>query len=135
MIKYLTREIIIEMNQKMTLEFGGHCSIHDDNLLNSNSFEFLLEAPRSEYFGEEMYPDIFQKAAVYCYFIIKDHVFHDGNKRTGIGVTIWLLEANNYRAQPSLTKDVLIDLALSIANSELEIPDIADILKQHFKQA
>ncbi|NQU06443.1 MAG: type II toxin-antitoxin system death-on-curing family toxin [Calditrichaeota bacterium] len=119
----------------MTLEFGGHCSIHDDNLLNSNSFEFLLEAPRSEYFGEEMYPDIFQKAAVYCYFIIKDHVFHDGNKRTGIGVTIWLLEANNYRAQPSLTKDVLIDLALSIANSELEIPDIADILKQHFKQA
>jgi len=34
------------------------------------------------YFGNESYPAFEEKAVAYLYFIIKNHVFTDGNKRT-----------------------------------------------------
>ena len=58
MIRYLTRQEIIEINRRMTLEFGGYFSLYNDNLANENSLEFVLDAPFTEVFGHKRYPEI-----------------------------------------------------------------------------
>lgn len=41
--------------------------------------------------GEELYPSIEEKAAHLLYFIIKNHPFVDGNKRSGAYAFVWFL--------------------------------------------
>ena len=43
-----------------------------------------MDIVHGEMFGEHLYPTIFDKARVYVYNIIANHVFSDGNKRTGL---------------------------------------------------
>ncbi|NQS99272.1 MAG: type II toxin-antitoxin system death-on-curing family toxin [candidate division Zixibacteria bacterium] len=133
-MRYLTRQEIIEINRRMTLEFGGHFSFSNNNIQNLNSFEYVLEAPKLVLFKAEAYPAIFQKAAVYCFFIIKDHIFNDGNKRTGIESAFLFLEYNGYATKESLTKERIINLALSVEDGKLVVDEIAVFLSQHFEK-
>ena len=132
MIRYLAKQEIKEINRRMTLEFGGHFSSYNDNLLNPNALEYLLEAPDCKVFGVERYPDVFLKAAVYSYYIIKDHIFIDGNKRTGIESAFLFLKNNGYRAKESLTNEKIVNFALSIEKDEIDINEIAEFLSQYF---
>jgi len=42
-------------------------------------------------FGKEVYQTVEEKSAHLLYFIIKNHPFVDGNKRTGAFAFIWFL--------------------------------------------
>ena len=42
-------------------------------------------------FGEDAYPTVEEKAAHLLYFIVKNHPFTDGNKRSGAFAFVWLL--------------------------------------------
>lgn len=44
--------------------------------------ESIVSTIINVYFGNEIYKTPEEKAVAYMYFIIKDHVFPDGNKRT-----------------------------------------------------
>ena len=47
----------------------------------------LLDGRRATFGGEDLYPDIFHKAAALMESLIKNHPFIDGNKRTAITST------------------------------------------------
>ncbi len=67
--------------------------------------------------GKDAYPTIEEKAAHLLYFIVKDHPFIDGNKRSGAFAFIWFLQrTGNLRA--SLTPEALTALTLLIAESK-----------------
>lgn len=44
--------------------------------------EAIVANINNSYFGKEIYRAIKEKAVAYLYFLIKDHPFTDGNKRT-----------------------------------------------------
>lgn len=69
-------------------------------------------------FGEEIYPSIEEKAAHLLYFIIKNHPFNDGNKRTGAFSFIWFLKHSNFEFANYITPNMLTALTLFIAESE-----------------
>jgi prophage maintenance system killer protein len=46
------------------------------------------------HFGEEFYKTIEEKVVAYLYFLIKDHPFIDGNKRTAV-LTFFILCSDN----------------------------------------
>lgn len=48
----------------------------------------------SSYFGVESYPKAEEKAAAYLYFLINDHPFTDGNKRTATLCFLTVCELN-----------------------------------------
>jgi death on curing protein len=85
---------IIEINRQMIREFGGIYFEADRNLRNPGPLEHVLEAVQGSLFGKELYPSLSEKAAAICWRIITAHVFHDGNKRTGIESCHLLLEIN-----------------------------------------
>lgn len=74
-------------------------------------------------FGQEIYPSIEEKAAHLLYFIVKNHPFNDGNKRTGAFSFIWLLRKAKLHFQTKITAQTLTALTLLIAESESKEKD------------
>lgn len=69
-------------------------------------------------FGEYVYPSIESKASHLLYFIIKNHPFNDGNKRTGAFAFIWLLQKCRYWFRDRITPEALVAITLMIAISD-----------------
>ena len=68
-------------------------------------------------FGEDAYPSVEEKAAHLLYFIVKNHPFNDGNKRTGAFSFIWLLKRAGVDVAEYINPNALTALTLLIAES------------------
>lgn len=122
----LSLEQIVCLHDEMITAFGGQCGIRDQGLLES-----ITEAPYGEYFGEVLFPTIFDKAAKYLFDFANYQVFLDGNKRTGLAAASALLIVNGIRFKD--TFDALAyALVLDIANHKYnDSSEIVDILKNN----
>jgi hypothetical protein len=67
--------------------------------------------------GEDLYPSIEEKAAHLLYFIIKNHPFVDGNKRSGAYAFVWFLRYAKILDVARITPPALTALTLLIAES------------------
>ena len=68
-------------------------------------------------FGQDIYQSIEEKAAHLLYFIIKNHPFNDGNKRSAAFSFIWLLHKAKYKFRDKITPETLTTLTILIAES------------------
>lgn len=69
-------------------------------------------------FGQDAYPTIEEKAAHLLYFIIKNHPFNDGNKRTAAFSFIWFLQKADLEFTSKITPEALTAITLLIAESK-----------------
>lgn len=69
-------------------------------------------------FGDDAYPNIEEKAAHLMYFIIKNHPFIDGNKRSGAFSFVWILQKAGYKFEDRISPETLTTLTLLIAESD-----------------
>lgn len=67
--------------------------------------------------GKDLYPTIEEKAANLLYFIIKNHPFVDGNKRSGAYAFIWFLRHAKILDLSQITSPALTAITLLIAES------------------
>ncbi len=77
--------------------------------------------------SNDLYPNLFSKAAALLDSLIRDHPFPDGNKRIGIAAAFFLRQ-NGYRLT-ALPED-LGAFALCGVESSPEIPEIGNWLKE-----
>lgn len=68
--------------------------------------------------GKPLYPTIEEKAAHLLYFMVKNHPFVDGNKRSGAYAFIWFLNRANILNRATMTPAALTALTLLIAESD-----------------
>jgi len=81
------------------------------------SLEGILGNVYQSVFGSDAYPSIEEKAAHLLYFVVKNHPFNDGNKRTGAFSFIWLLKKAGFRVKNFISPNALTTLTLLIAES------------------
>lgn len=67
--------------------------------------------------GKELYESAEEKAAHLLYFIVKNHPFTDGNKRSGAFVFVWFLKQANILDVSKLTPSALTALTILVASS------------------
>ena len=127
-MKLLTIEHILQLHVLAIKQFGGSEGLRDLGRLES-----AAAVQTQSVFGEELYPEIHDKAAAMCRGIIGDHPFTDGNKRTAILAAITFIEINGL--QFSANEGELEDFAVQIATDHLDVPAISQWLKQHTTQA
>lgn len=100
------------------------------------SFEGIVGNIYQTFSGEELYPDLEDKAAHLLYFIIKDHPFTDGNKRIGAFMFVLFLASNNYlfkaNGERKINDNALVALALLVAESNPKQKDIIVKLIMNF---
>lgn len=122
MIEYLEKDDITFINQKTVAEHGGNF-MPPDNFLHEENLDYLLEAVQAEMFGEPLYPSISDKAALYCYNIICNHIFTDGNKRTGLGAALAFLKLNGMRLNKALPNETITDFILKVASGQSSLEE------------
>jgi prophage maintenance system killer protein len=68
-------------------------------------------------FGRDAYPTLEEKAAHLLYFIVKNHPFNDGNKRSGAFAFVWFLRRAGLLDISRLSPEALTALTLLVAES------------------
>lgn len=81
------------------------------------NLEGIFESVFQTVFGEDAYPTIEEKAAHLLYFVVKNHPFNDGNKRSGAFCFIWFLQKTSYPFQNKVSPETLTVLTILIAES------------------
>jgi death-on-curing protein len=122
MIQYLAKEDVTYINQRPVAEHGGNF-MPPNNFLHEENLDYLLEAVQAEMFGEPLYPTISDKAAIYCYNIICNHIFSDGNKRTGLEVALAFLKLNGMRLDQAIPNSKLYDFIIKIASGQSSLEE------------
>jgi hypothetical protein len=67
--------------------------------------------------GQDLYPSVETKAAHLLYFVVKNHPFVDGNKRSGAYAFVWFLRKARILDKSKITPPALTALTLFVAES------------------
>ncbi len=84
---------------------------------NREAIEGIIGNVMQSFGGNELYPTVEEKAAHLMYFVIKNHPFVDGNKRTGAYALVWFLQKMKVLDINRLTPTALTALTLLVAES------------------
>lgn len=128
MTQYLSSETILVLHSEIIDKTGGLHGVRDVALLAA-----IMDKPKATFGGNDLYQNIFVKAAVYLESIVNYHVFIDGNKRTGVIACARFLYQNGYTF--SATNEEVERFVLSIAAEKIEIQIIVTWLEKHSKKA
>lgn len=113
-MRFPTRQDVIQINRRQ-IETSHGTFISPDNIRNDHSLEWVLDAIRHPLFAVDMYPTVAEKAAVLAWTIINGHVFHDGNKRTGMHTMELFLRQNGYKLNATNKEIVAIGIRMGHA--------------------
>lgn len=121
-MRYLTKRQIVQFN-KATIQAHGGNFVPSDNFLHEENLDYLIEAVQAEMFGAPLYPSIADKAALYCYNIICNHMFTDGNKRTGLAAALIFLNLNGFELSANIDDTILTDFIIKVASGESNLEE------------
>ena len=123
-IEFLTFEDICEIHSDQLARYGGQ-----DGILDRGKVEAALAQPQATMFGDFLHKDIAEMAAAYFFHFAASQGFIDGNKRTAAASAGVFLFRNGYEL--TCTNEELYDMAMRIANKQVERPEIANWLRSH----
>jgi death-on-curing protein len=89
---------------------------------NPNALASAVARPEAGLFGQELYPDLWTKAAALLHSLTANHPLKDGNKRLGFGVTAVFLHVNGHPL--TLDEDTAYNLVMDIASGVVDDVDI-----------
>jgi death-on-curing protein len=121
-VKYLTAEQILFIHARLVDETGGSHGVRDLSMLLS-----AIGRPQATFGSQDLYPDLFHKAAALMDSLIRNHPFLDGNKRTGIAAAGIFFQMNGYQFHVSNKK--LVTFTLEVAESRYTLGEIASWLQ------
>ena len=117
-------EQVVKLHSSLIEQTGGIDGVRDKNLLDS-----ALKVPFQTFEGNNLYPDILDKASQLCYSLITNHPFVDGNKRIGVHLTLLSLKLNTIELDYS--QQELIDFGFRVASGKMSKNDIKEWIIEH----
>jgi death-on-curing protein len=123
-MNYLGPEQVLFLHARLIEETGGGHGLRDLAQLES-----AVSRPQATFGGQDLYPDLFAKAAALMDSLIRNHPFVDGNKRTGIAAAALFLVQNSYRL--TATNAEVEAFVLRVVKGEPDVAEIAGWLQAH----
>lgn len=121
-VHFLTRECIIDLHEILsnnTHLLENMDPVEPRGIKSISLLDSAVGRQTTGYGQYYKYPDCFSNAATITYGIIKNHAFHNGNKRAGLLALIKHLYVNGYVISPELNSNELYDIMIAIADSKL----------------
>ncbi|WP_228834784.1 type II toxin-antitoxin system death-on-curing family toxin [Nocardia abscessus] len=116
MMEYLTLPELLNLAERL-----GTPTVRDYGLLDS-----ALARPQSSVFGQDAYPDVWQKTAALMESIARNHGLVDGNKRLAWYASWVFLQMNGHRLDPRFDVDDAEQFVLDVCQGVLDVPAIAE---------
>ncbi len=121
---FLSLEEVLDIHHDQMERYGGAEGTRDLGLLHS-----AIAMPEAGSSGQYYHSDLFEMAAAYLFHIVRNHLFVDGNKRTGAVAAIVFLEMNGIEVHA--TNEALVDAVLAVAEGRLPKSGIAEFFRKH----
>ena len=131
-MRKISKKNVIDINERTIIAHGGNF-VPPHNFLHEANLDYVIDIIDAEMFGEPLYPRIWDKAAIYLYNIICNHIFSDGNKRTGLEVALLFLSVNGYRINRNLPKDLLLDFVIEVASGQKTLEECRVWFEKHIE--
>ncbi|MDN3022517.1 Fic family protein [Streptomyces sp. S.PB5] len=112
---YLTLPELLNLAKRL-----GADEVRDYGLLDS-----ALARPQSSVFGQDAYPDVWQKAAALMESLARNRALVDGNKRIAWYATWVFLHMNGHPLDPDFDVDDAERFVLDVCQGALDVPKIA----------
>jgi death-on-curing protein len=126
-VKYLLPEQVLFIHARLINETGGAHAVRDVGLLLA-----ALARPQATFDGQDLYPDLFSKAAALLESLLQNHPFVDGNKRTGITSAAMFLRLNGCKL--TVSNAALEKFVFVVVLEHPPIPEIAKWFKSNSQE-
>ena len=125
--KFVPLEDVLIIHEMVIESAGGKQGVRDFLLFHS-----AIYRPQASFGGQDLYIDLFDKAAALTHSLLLNHPFLDGNKRTALAVCERFLYINGYDV--FATQRGKVDFTMDIESKKLDLEHIASWLKVHCKK-
>lgn len=115
-MKYLTLPELLNLAKRL-----GADEVRDYGL-----FDSALARPQASVFGQDAYPDVWQKAAALMESLARNHALVDGNKRIAWYATWVFLHMNGHPLKAGFDVDEAERFVLDVCQGALDMPRIAE---------
>lgn len=122
---WLARTVVDAIHHDQLREHGGLRGIRDENVLES-----ALSRPQQK-FHYEPDSDLPALAAAYCYGIVRNHPYRDGNKRIGFLVMATFLAVNGVEFEAT-DAEVVAEI-LALADGRVQESALADWIRKRLR--
>ncbi len=124
-------DLVREVHGQMLEIGGGAPGEHTASLYSA------CARPFQSAFGESIHDGPYERAAAILHAIICDHVFVDGNKRTGTAAALLFLYAEDALSNPHEREDLRLallgEVALAAARGGLTVEQVAFWIRRIFE--
>lgn len=121
---YLSAAQILFVHHRLIETTGGSHGLRD-----MGGLQAAVARPMATFDGQELYLDLFAKAAALLESLISNHPFVDGNKRTAIAAAGLMLRRNGRPL--AATQEELFDFTMQMATGAAGLKDARDWLARH----
>jgi len=121
---YLTPEQVLFIHARLISETGGEHGVFDLGLLQS-----AVARPQATFDRQDLYSNLFAKAAALLESLIGNHAFVDGNKRTAITAAGLFLHLNGYRLNAN--NQEVVAFTIACAQNEVSLDQMSIWLESH----
>lgn len=121
---FLTPQQILFIHYRLIETTGGSHGVRDLGALQTATAK-----PQATLGGEDLYPELFAKAAALMESIIESYPFVDGNKRTAITTAGIFLRRNGYLIETS--QDEMYRFTMAMAAGSAGTKDAEQWLRVH----
>lgn len=126
MIHFITKEEVISAHYFMMnrMNDADQAGVRDRGQLEST-----VHQPQQSIFGKDAYSTLFDKGAAFLESLVKNHCFHNGNKRTAYLVTksFFMLNGYHLRMERQFAVEFIVDIATGVHSFEV----ISELLAKH----
>ena len=129
-MKYLGAKDIVKMNVIQIKKYSPNETI---GVKDPNALEMCVGQLKATAFGEEVYPSVYEKAALLLIQLIKKHPFHNANKRTAFLAVFVFLKINGQLL--TIKQKDAVNLVVYIATYNKDFDqlkyEVTNIIKTH----
>jgi death-on-curing protein len=112
-VRYLTIDEVIALHDRVLADYGGLAGIRSHEALAS-----AVAAPQRSAFQEDAYATLPDQAAALAFFLVMNHPFVDGNKRTGLVALETFVELNGWTL--TADDDTVVNVWSRLARGDVE---------------
>jgi len=127
MIKFLSKEIILNFHQDQLERYGGKTGVRDEKLLES-----ALAQPQATFGGEYVHKNLFHMASAYGFHLCQNHPLYDGKEGTALIAMYTFLYVNGYQIKAD--KKSLFAIIMDLASGKVKKEELAEYLKKQSKK-
>ena len=125
-VEYLSIGQLLALHAQQLRRYGGGTGVRDRGALES-----ALARPAATFGGEDLYPDIADKAAALMHSLALNHPVVDGNKRVAAFGAIVFAESNGHEFLA--TPDELVETTLAVAEGKMAVEAQAIWFRQRLR--